>query len=312
MLTRLRRRADRLELARRRLAERHRAGIQLLESAPADPQLVEPDFERLPAGDPLPELDPQALSPALVRAGILSHGCALVRKLLCREVAERLAEEIDAAYAERQRIENGQPPAPGYYEEFQHDPRFGPVEPRLWVAAGGGLLMTDSPLLSDAVSEVLVAAGVPQLVAGYLGEPGLLSEQKTTLRKANPAVSGAWHQDGRFMGPVRALNLWLSLSDCGRDAPGLELVPRRLEEYAPTGTEGAPLDWTVSEREARRAAGRAGTVRPRFAPGDALFFDELFLHKTGSDRSMSRPRFAIESWFFGASRFPRDYAPIAL
>ena len=62
---------------------------------------------------------------------------------------------------------------------------------------------------------------------GYLGEPPLLSVHKTTLRKADPSVGGAWHQDGAFMGDVRALNLWLSLSRCGDEAPGLDIVPRR-------------------------------------------------------------------------------------
>ena len=59
------------------------------------------------------------------------------------------------------------------------------------------------------------------------------------------------------------------------------------------------------------AAGDVGIVRPIFEPGDALFFDELFLHQTASDPSMPKPRFAIESWFFGASAFPADYAPVA-
>jgi hypothetical protein len=53
-------------------------------------------------------------------------------------------------------------------------------------------------------------------------------------------------------------------------------------------------------------------VRPIFEPGDALFFDEMFLHQTGSDPSMPNPRFAIESWFFGGTAFPGDYAPLAV
>ena len=45
--------------------------------------------------------------------------------------------------------------------------------------------------------------------------------------------------------------------------------------------------------------------------GDVLLFDDLFVHQTGSDPSMPNPRYAIESWFFGASGFPADYAPLA-
>jgi hypothetical protein len=114
------------------------------------------------------------------------------------------------------------------------------------------------------------------------------------------------------MGEVRALNLWLSLSRCGDEAPGLDLVPRRLDHHVTTQTDEAWLDHAVSQRVAEEAAGDRPILRPTFEPGDALLFDELFLHKTGSDPSMPKPRFAIENWFFGASGFPEDYAPLAV
>jgi hypothetical protein len=72
------------------------------------------------------------------------------------------------------------------------------------------------------------------------------------------------------------------------------------------------LDVELTRRRAREAAGDVEIVRPIFEPGDALFFDEMFLHQTGSDPSMPNPRFAIESWFFGATGFPADYAPLAV
>ena len=71
------------------------------------------------------------------------------------------------------------------------------------------------------------------------------------------------------------------------------------------------LDIQVSQAKAEEAAGDAPIVRPIFEPGDALFFDELFLHQTASDPSMPNPRYAIENWFFGSSSFPVDYAPVA-
>ncbi len=115
------------------------------------------------------------------------------------------------------------------------------------------------------------------------------------------------------MGEVRALNLWLSLSRCGDEAPGLDLVPRRLEELVQTQTDEArAADPGVAGARPRRPRATRAIVRPIFEPGDALFFDELFLHKTASDPSMPNPRFAIESWFFGGSAFPADYAPVAV
>ncbi len=160
--------------------------------------------------------------------------------------------------------------------------------------------------------ELFRQAGLPELVEGYLGEPPMITAQKTTLRKAAPTVPGGWHQDGKFMGPVRALNLWLSLSRCGDESPGLDIVPRRLDDHVTAQTDEAMLDYSVSQRMAEDAAGEKPIVRPIFEPGDALFFDELFLHKTGSDPSMPSPRFAIENWFFGGSAFPASTHPSPL
>lgn len=306
-LTEENRRRRQAEVERRLVRLRHREGIRLLDLAPSAPEFASPNHELLP-GEPLADLRPQDLSPELLRAAILRDGCALVRGLMPRPEALELAGEIERAYQARA----GTSPTPGYYEEFQPEERFGPVLWRSWITEGGGLLAVDSPAVCFALMEALDGADIPGLVAGYLGEPGLLSIHKTTLRKAEPSVSGAWHQDGAFMGPVRSLNLWLSLSRCGDEAPGLDLLPRRLDHFLATGTEGAELTWTISDQEARAAASGAEITRPVFEPGDALLFDELFLHKTGSDPSMRGPRFAVESWFFGGSAFPADYAPVAV
>ena len=292
---------------RRLLRLRHIAGARMLDAAGNRPEQAAPDDASLPGG--LPELAPAELTPEVLRAGILRDGCVLVRGLVPREDALRFAESIDRAFAERAR---GADAAEGYYEEFLPHPRFNPVAERPWIEEGGGVLAADSPLLTFRMLELFRAAGLPELVAGYLGEPALFTVQKTTLRKADPAVPGAWHQDGAFLGDVRALNLWLALSRCGDEAPGLDIVPRRLDGFVTTQTDEAVLSYQVSQRMAEEAAGATAIVRPIFEPGDALFFDELFLHQTGSDPEMPRPRFAIENWFFGATGFPREFAPLAI
>ena len=298
------------ERERRLLRARHLAGVRLLDAAPNNPQFAAPAPDQLRDGAPLPEFSRDELTPGLVRAAILRDGCVLVRGLVPRDDALRLAAEIDHAYALREDLEEGGS-AQGYYEEFEPHSRFEPPW-RPWIKMGGGLLAADSPQLFFQMMELFESAGLPELVAGYLGEPALITTHKTTLRKADPEVSGAWHQDGYFMGPVRALNLWLSLSRCGDVAPGLDVLPRRLDDYVSTGTEGADLTWTISDHEVDQVAGDKPVIRPIFEPGDAMFFDELFLHKTGSDPSMPKPRFAIENWFFGGSAFPGEYAPIAV
>jgi hypothetical protein len=301
--------ADR-SLERRLLVLRHLAASRLIDSTGEEPRFPEPDFDRLPEGDPLPELRPQDLTPGVLRAGILRDGCVLVRGLVPRENALALAAAIDEAYEQRELLDARQPAADGYYEEFHPHERFGEIPGRDWIKQGGGLLAADSPRLSFRMTELFEQAGVPALASGYLGEPALISAEKTTLRKADPTVGGAWHQDGYFMGDVRSLNLWLSLSRCGDVAPGLDIVPRRLDYLVTTQTEEAMLDYTISQTKAEEAARDTPIVRPVFEPGDAMFFDDLFLHKTGSDPSMPDPRFAIENWFFGPSGFPSEYAPL--
>ena len=150
-------------------------------------------------------------------------------------------------------------PADGYYEEFQPHERYGDVLGRTWIQQGGGVLAADAPMLSFEMHEMFRAAGLPELVSAYLGEPALISVHKTTLRKAEPSIPGAWHQDGFFMGPVRSLNLWLSLSRCGDEAPGLDIVP------APARSTTWPRPprrrcWTTRSRSRRssRPPGRRG------------------------------------------------------
>jgi Phytanoyl-CoA dioxygenase (PhyH) len=302
------------EAERRLVRLRHLAGMRLVDEAPGASEFVAPDTDRLPAGDPLPEVAAADLTSGLIRAGVLRDGCVLVRGLVPRERAQALAERIDRAFSVRERQEAGRSVEDGYYEEFQPHPRYGPVVGRGWIEQGGGLLAADAPMLHFEMMELFRAVALRELVTGYLGEPALISVHKTTLRKADPSVPGAWHQDGFFMGEVRSLNLWLSLSRCGDEAPGLDLLPKRLDRYLATNTEEAALDYTISQHKVDEAGVASATqvIRPIFEPGDALFFDELFLHQTGSEPSMRKPRYAVENWFFGGSGFPEEYAPIAV
>jgi Phytanoyl-CoA dioxygenase (PhyH) len=298
---------------RRLLRLRHYAGIRVLTENGSNPEHPSPDFAHLPEADTLPEIPRADVTPELLRAGILRDGCLLVRGLVDREEALRFADQIDRSFAERERLDAGESPAEGYYEEFDAQAPFEIAEgARIWVKEGGGVLAPDAPMLAYEMLEMFESAGLPRLVGDYLGERPMISLQKTTLRKAEPHVGGAWHQDGAFMGEVRALNLWLSLSRCGDESPGLDIVPRRLDELAATTTDEAVLSYQVSRAKAEEAAGDKQIIRPIFEPGDALFFDEMFLHATGSDPSMPKPRFAIESWFFGGSAFPAEYGPIAV
>lgn len=302
------------QVERRLLALRHIAGIRTLDASGAAAHFPEPDFVRLPPEGELPEFAPGMVTPELVRAAILRDGFILIRGLVDPAEALDFGEEIDRSFEAREKVLAGDSAAEGYYEEFMA----GTAEyqealrVRPWIREGGGVLAVDCPKLSAQMIDMFRKARLPQLVEGYLGEQPLISLQKTTLRKAEPSVPGAWHQDGSFMGDVRALNLWLSLSRCGDESPGLDIVPRRLDYLVTQQTDEALLEIQVSQAMAEKAAGDRPIIRPVFEPGDALLFDDLFLHQTGSDPSMPKPRYAVENWFFGPSGFPAEYGPLVV
>jgi hypothetical protein len=299
---------------RRLLKLRHRAGISLQHHAGPEPQFPEPAFDALPAGD-LPEVTMAELTPQLLRAGILRSGAVLVRGMIDPAQAAGLVEEIDRAFDARDKRDAGEPRPEAYYEEFGPDEPYELAE-RVWVTDASGLWLADSPKIMFDFAQTLEHTGLREVATGYLGERPTISINKCTLRKVNPdVVKGhtgiSWHQDGAFLGDVRALNVWLSLSHCGDTAPGLDIVPKRIDHVVPTGTEGAAFDWSVSPAVVEEASEGVEVQRPIFEPGDVMLFDELFLHATGADIGMPNTRYAIESWFFGPSKFPEGYAPVA-
>jgi hypothetical protein len=90
----------------------------------------------------------------------------------------------------------------------------------------------------------------------------------------------------------------------GDRPPGLDLLPRRLDRIVETGTGGTYFDWAVGPAVVERLAVDGPVVRPELRRGDAVLFDEMYLHRTAIDAAMTRPRYAIESWFFAPTSYP--------
>jgi hypothetical protein len=263
---------------------------------------------------PLTELTPSDVDLDALWEGLARHGCVLVRGLVTRERAEQLAAGIDRALAAFDAGLDGAPPSATspWYAPFTPGPgKYRVGGRRNWVRKSGGVWTADSPRMLFDLLELVEETGIGELVTAHLGERPALSVNKCTLRRVPIDTNTNWHQDGAFLGAdARTLNLWLSLSDCGVDAPGLDILPRRLDEVLETGTDGAIFDWSVSPNLVAGLAERTPVVRPQFAPGDALLFDHLFLHRTAVAPGMTRERHAIETWFFAPSTYPDGQIPI--
>jgi Phytanoyl-CoA dioxygenase (PhyH) len=294
----------------RRLAELRHAGFAELDDTGFDAWPVPIEGVDRSAPPEVPRVDPGELTADAVRRAILSHGCVVVPGLFTAHV-DRFVAGIEQAIAAREATVAASPSEDSWFRALPLDREQAQSLGRYWVAGSGGMLACDSPRLLRMLFETYTTLGLREVVAGYLGERPVLSANKATLRKVPLEASTDWHQDGAFLGTgIRALNIWIALSDCGVDSPGMDLVPKRFDEVCETGTGGAIFDWAVGPETVARVAGDAAPVRPHFKAGDAVLFDELYLHRTAIEPTMTRPRYAIESWFFAASCYPSGQVPL--
>jgi hypothetical protein len=296
---------------------RHEAFTSLDRSEPETPP---PVVQQTPPIDTVPPMvSPAELTPDVLRSGILLHGSLLVRGAVPEPRVRELVTGIDRAFGDwethRARKERGE--TSPWFEPFHASDAY-PKEMhkkigqgRKWVRLTDGVWGADSPRMLFNLLDTLDETGLGAVIAEYLGERPSMTVDKCTLRRVGAGASTDWHQDGSFLGTgIRTVNLWLCLSQCGRDAPGLDIVPKRFDHIVETGTEGAFFDWSVGPGVVERVSASAPVVRPDFEPGDVLLFDDLLLHRTATEPTMARRRYAIETWFFAPSAYPEQYVPV--
>lgn len=258
----------------------------------------------------IPEINADALDADTLIAAVRGSGALIVRGLVSESFCAQARDAIDAALANLS--------AP----EEQRDPRWhtaladlnGDAVSVTYRANGyrtfdGQVPVADAPAAADMILAEFDARGVPDLVEKYLGEQPAVTLEKWTLRRVPPEANTSWHQDGAFLGPeIHTVNMWIALSDCGQDASGLDIVAKRFDEIVATGTSGAYFDWDVAPEVVESERGDNPVVSPVFAPGDAVFFDQFLLHRTGISPGMTQDRYALESWFFAPSSYPDHYS----
>jgi ectoine hydroxylase-related dioxygenase (phytanoyl-CoA dioxygenase family) len=274
-------------------------------------------------GEP-PEIDAEQLSTDLLGGAILHHGCLLVRGFMQPDRVEKLRATIDRAFDGRQQSVQGAP-------SDETAPWYVPCAP--WNAAAGLAVaerirafnegcraghVVDSPRALAQVVDALESSHATRVVSDYLGEPAVLSVQKTMLRRVPPDASPRWHQDGSFMGlDTRAVDVWVALTECGEgtNAPGLAILPKRLNSTPSGRMSGrqSGLESVLTYRDIEKVGEGLSPVRPRCAAGDALMFDGFLLHGNGGGKpGLTRDRYALEAWMFARSSMPDDYLPLVV
>jgi hypothetical protein len=291
------------------VALRHRAFRTLDRSTPAASFAI----DAAPTSDPLVPHTLASVTAQSLRRELAAHGCMWIRGLISRDRAGELTRGIDRAFEMFDAgIDGaGDDTSPWYVPFEPEEGTYRVGGRRKWVRASGAMWTADSPRMLREVCRVLSESGVGDLVTAHLGERPALSANKCTLRRVPIDTATNWHQDGAFLGTsVRTVNVWLALSDCSIDTPGLEIVPRRFDGVLPTGTPGAMFDWSVSPEVVADASHGTAAVEPQFRAGDALLFDHLLLHRTSVRPGMTRERYAIETWLFAPSSYPEGQIPL--
>lgn len=307
--------ADRASLEGRLEAYRDRLPV-------AKPALIVPtDTEISTAAEPVvAEVDARDFNIEALRNALADHGALIVRDLFPEDevrsmtgTIDRVLEACDSPREIRAKLANHYFNPPGNIVSIMPEkgPELGAL--RLFSAAANSALCVESPSITEMLLEFYEHHGVKEIVTQYLNEPPVLSVKKWVLRRSElPMAEAGWHQDGAFMGTdINTLNMWIPLTECGgaTGAPGMDLIPQRMNKIA--SAEGATFGWAVSDQQANSAAVGGGPVAPVFNAGDAFFFDHFYLHRTQFREDFTKLRYAIETWFFGATSFPKNQIPIA-
>lgn len=258
-------------------------------------------------GEGIPSINADQLNALAIRSGIENSGSLIVRGLLDASQVDTLRNDIDRVIEAHDAVasDSVNSETEGWFEPFHRDT----ITKRDVKRSKGAMMTVDSPPALFDLLEVFEATGLSAAIREFFGEPPLLLARKLTLRRVPPDVStGGWHQDGGFLGEsIRSLNVWIALTDCGVDAPGMDIIAKRLDGIVELGSGFAK--WATNPYAAA-IVGEGCTERPEFKAGDAILFDHLCLHRTAGDHSMTKTRYAIETWLMAPSTYDNQGGPI--
>ncbi len=266
----------------------------------------------------VPEIDAKDFTVDQLRAAVAKHGALIVRNMFSRTSTDTLikaADRVIDACADPKATN----PVSTYFNPPNNLSSIMPKKDkelgntRSFHRESGSAMCVEAPSVAEALLLLYEAHGLKELVGAYLGEPPCLSVKKWVLRRSKlPVAEAGWHQDGAFMGTnLNSINMWMPLNECGGEtgAPGMDVVPQRLNSLA--SAEGAQFDWSVSHSQVTSRFAENQPLMPVFNAGDAFFFDHFYLHRTQYRTDFTKLRYAVETWFFGSSSFPKNQIPLA-
>jgi len=256
-----------------------------------------PAADRFAGTVELPEIEHCDLDVQNLAGGLLFHGALVVRGFFTRDDVALLQSHLESMLAARDTT----------------------------VAEGVALgYFSVSPLALADLLTIYRSRGFSDTLRTYLGGRPVMHAHRIKLTRNARAAGLPWHQDGAYyLGQCHSVNAWVALTEVGANCPGLDIIPRRLDEvlgFTPemlANLDRPPALTYLKDRPPQPLSDILDKTRastPILDPGDAVLFDEMTLHRTGVAPWKVPSRDLATTWFFAPSRYPRtDYPdPVAL
>lgn len=247
-----------------------------------------------------PELEGAGLDFNQVLDLLDRYNCLVIRRFVPPRMIGGILQRVRQVFALRQQeYEAGRMPA----KHFEHG-----------TVAYVGLRDLDSPEAPPyQILSLIAASPLLALFEQYVGTPMYCNVGESAARRVVPYHSGMYlpfHQDGFFNHQERwkMINCWVPLVACGRDAPGLDLLPLAFSELLPVTSEErdqqAPYAFTESEAFCMRH--REALWHPHCEPGDLVLMNPYAIHRTYGQPFMKHTRYSLELRFTGGDDIPDE------
>ncbi len=229
------------------------------------------------------------------RESFEDHGLICVRNLLPRTLIERLERTLRQLIAAQFR-------ATGYADPTADglDAAFNELCARNRSLGGH---VYEAGRRSAALFAVLCAEPVLDAVATLLGSDAIVLPPKHVMlridRRGEGKFAFPWHQDYPFNLMSRpTVTIWAPLTPVAEEMGRLQLVPGSHRQYHRVKVEDDNRFVTFADLDDEALDARAVSVD--MAPGDALLFHDLLIHRSGHNVS-DRARWTINARYGDAN-----------
>lgn len=154
----------------------------------------------------------------------------------------------------------------------------------MYIAIKGGVM--SSSVLPMDLREARATLEIKTGMGSILGSPAVINDDGLSssgiymtakeFKNVHP-----WHQDASETFSAYGACVWVAMTDCGADAPGLSFVLRNPGKV-------------LTEAEVDEYVKAGPILNPVYRPGDAVFFDCHSLHATYRTRQMTANRTAFK------------------